>query len=121
MAAIACTSAAAGASALVASTSACSSSASSVMGTRVAMAPLRVSRVACRGLVAVSASAAAVEKQAEEKTVQRLLGIYQEKVVPALQEEFKYENKFEVSIHLSRILFLFFSVFFNVSNVAFSS
>jgi hypothetical protein len=38
-----------------------------------------------------------VEDQTSEgQSVQRLLGIYQEKVVPALQEEFKYGNKFEV-------------------------
>jgi large subunit ribosomal protein L5 len=54
-------------------------------------------------MVAVSASAAAVEEQTEEKTVQRLLGIYQEKVVPAMQEEFKYGNKFEIP-HVKKII-----------------
>jgi large subunit ribosomal protein L5 len=42
----------------------------------------------------ISASSAVAET--EEKPVQRLLGIYQEKVVPALQEEYKYGNKFQI-------------------------
>ncbi|KAG0589045.1 hypothetical protein KC19_2G287600 [Ceratodon purpureus] len=104
MAAMACTAAAATAS-LVASTSACTSSTSSaLMGSRVAVAPVGARRLACRGAVAVSASAAvAVEDQTEERTVQRLLGIYQEKVVPAMQEEFKYGNKFEIP-HVKKII-----------------
>ena len=62
--------------------------------------------------VRVSASLA-VDDAVEEKSVQRLLGIYQDKVVPALQEEYKYENKFEVKI---RPVALFSSLFFGGSD-----
>jgi hypothetical protein len=79
---------------MVASPSTSSSTTSSFMGSRMAITPIR--RVTCRALVAVSAAAAAAPAETEEKPVQRLLGIYQQKVVPGLQEEYKYGNKFEV-------------------------
>jgi len=43
----------------------------------------------------VAAAAVAVESETE-RAVQRLKGIYEQKVVPSLKEEFKYSNIFEV-------------------------
>jgi hypothetical protein len=47
----------------------------------------------------VAAAAVAVESETE-RAVQRLKGIYEQKVVPSLKEEFKYGNIFEVTSFL---------------------
>lgn len=78
-----------------------SSSNAAFLGTRVAVAaPMRAASTSVsRGaLVSTRAAMATAEGETatDEKTVQRLLGIYQSKVVPAMQEEYKYTNTFQV-------------------------
>jgi hypothetical protein len=53
-------------------------------------------RVPASASASVAAAAVAVESETE-RAVQRLKGIYEQKVVPSLKEEFKYGNIFEVT------------------------